>query len=625
MNHKLSEILTLLREDCYQSARNIANKVNTSEKTVRNRIKLLNDELNAHGAAVLSKPNMGYTLIVHNEVAFSQYKRSFLSDITHPKTPDERVIFLLSFLISRINYIKIDDICDNIYVSRNTLSSDIKKVETILNHYQLRINRRPNYGILIEGDEIHKRMCISEQIIDRDFNVSEFNISHDLINTINTFVVTTLMSKNITVSDSYLDDLVKHIFISLERFKDGFYIMSIDNCEHEENLDLLSAAHEISNCIAREFNTYLSEKEIQYLSLLLSAKLPSSAYKRNNNLVISRYIDDLTSKMFKEILDSHNLNFFQNFDLRLSISKHLVPFDLRMKYGIPVTNPLKLEIIKELPFAFTLASTASLALSMHYGTQISEDEITYFAMLIELALDKNRKGSVKKNIVIVCSSGKSTSQLIIRKYRNAFGDYIDNIFECSSYELADFNFEAHQIDYVFSTVKIDIDIPVPIVEVSHFLESKEVDLYTDMFEKDSIVTTFYRRELFFNHIDEKSKDDVIKRLCELASASIQIPETFLDSVNKREELGQTDFGNLVATPHPYKIISDQDFVIVGVLKEPIWWGRNYVQVVLLTSVSSKENEAQETFYARTSRFVFNEDAVKKLIAEPSFDNFISLL
>ncbi|WNJ97221.1 PRD domain-containing protein [Vibrio ruber] len=625
MNQKLSEILTLLREDSYLSAKNIANRVNTSEKTVRNRIKLLNEELHTHGATILSKPNMGFILIIHNEIIFSQYKRSFSSDITHPKTPDERVIFLLSFLISRKAYIKMDDICDNIFVSRNTLSTDIKKVESILNRYQLNINRRPNYGIIIEGEEIHKRMCISEKIISSNFNVLEFNSSHKSINIIHKFVVATLISKYITISDSYLDDLVTHIFISLERFKNGFHIMNINNHESEENAELLLAAHEISDCINREFDIHLPEKEIQYLSLLLSAKLPSSSYKRNSNLVISRQIDDLTSKMFKEILDSHNLNFFQNFDLRLSISKHLVPFDLRMRYGIPVTNPLKLEIIKELPFAFALASTASLALSIHYGHKISDDEITYFAMLIELALDKNRKGLVKKNIVIVCSSGKSTSQLIIRKYRNAFGDYIDNIFECSSYELSEFNFEDNHIDYVFSTVKIDIDIPVPIVEVSHFLESKEIDLYTDMFEKDSIVTTFYRRELFFNNIDEKCKEDVIKRLCQLASEHIQIPEKFLDSVSKREELGQTDFGNLVATPHPYKIISDQDFVIVGVLKEPIWWGKNDVQIVLLMSVSSKENEALETFYERTSRFVFNEDAVKNLIIDPSFDNFISLL
>lgn len=625
MNHKLFDVLKLLRDDCYQSAKDIGKKINTSEKTVRNRIKLLNDELYEHGAAIYSKPNMGYILTIYNNAIFSQYQRRFFSDITHPRTPDERVVFLLSFLIAKKDYIKIDDICDNIFVSRNTLSSDIKKVEIILNDYQLVINRRPNYGIIIEGEEIHKRMCISEQIINRRFNVLEFNLSHSCIKSISKIVVTTLMSKYIEISESCLDDLVEHIFISLKRFKNGFEIINIKDFSREENAELLLAAREISDCIATEFNIYLSKAEVEYLSLLLSAKLPSSAYKTTNNLVISKEIDDLTSKMFKEILDSHNINFLQNFDLRLSINKHLVPFDLRMKYGIPAINPLKLEIIKELPFAFTLASTASLALSIHYGSKISEDEVTYFAMLIELALDKSRKGGVKKNIVIACSSGKSTSQLIIRKYKSVFGDYIDKIFECSSYKLADFDFVGNKIDYVFSTVKIDIDIPVPIVEVSHFLESKEIGLYTDMFEKDSIVTTFYRSELFFNDINGKSKEDVIKRLCELASEFIQIPEKFIDSVRKREELGQTDFGNLVATPHPYKIISDQDFVIVGILKEPIWWSKNYVQVVLLISVSSKENEDQETFYARTSRFVFDENAVKQLIDNPSFDNFISLL
>lgn len=48
-----------------------------------------------------------------------------------------------------------------IYVSRNTITADLKQVEAILNLYHLTINRRPNYGICVEGSEFNRRLCIA--------------------------------------------------------------------------------------------------------------------------------------------------------------------------------------------------------------------------------------------------------------------------------------------------------------------------------------------------------------------------------------------------------------------------------------------------------------------------------
>lgn len=45
------------------------------------------------------------------------------------------------------------ELTDVMYVSRQTLSSDMRQVEKILEKHQLKLIRRPNYGICIEGCE----------------------------------------------------------------------------------------------------------------------------------------------------------------------------------------------------------------------------------------------------------------------------------------------------------------------------------------------------------------------------------------------------------------------------------------------------------------------------------------
>ena len=87
---------------------------------------------------------------------------------------------------------------------------------------------------------------------------------------------------------------------------------------------------------------------------------------------------------------------------------------------------------------------------------------------------------------------------------------------------------------------------------------------------------------------------------------------------------QTDLIPMVAMPHPCRPMTEETFVAVGILKKPIYWHMNQVQVVFLLSISNGK-EDMEHFYKTTLGLMMNEDAIKRLIAEKNYQVFLELL
>ncbi len=148
-----------------------------------------------------------------------------------------------------------------------------------------------------------------------------------------------------------------------------------------------------------------------------------------------------------------------------------------------------------------------------------------------------------------------------------------------------------------------------------------------MFESGdrSAILNYYSTNLFIPNLKAKSREEVISLMCQHIEHFGILPEGFYEAVLQREELGQTDFGNLVALPHPYNVFSEHSFATVAVLDEPILWKNNMVQVVFLLSIGSKEDPQLEEFYQKTSNLFFDEIAIQKLIATPAFETLVEIL
>jgi lichenan operon transcriptional antiterminator len=546
---------------------------------------------------------------------------------TLPDTSQARTDYLLVYLLNRDDYIKIDELSEFLCVSRSTLQASIKEVETLLSEYNISIDRKPNYGIRITGNEFDIRRCIGECFIKHNmYGIGLKIYRQEELDHVAERVMTLSEKYNIKMSETKFDNAITQIYVALKRIKRSHYLSEPDIDINPEQYPEWEMAEELS----REFEKWQSITypacETGYITIYLAGnRIVGGTSDTDDNFVIRETYDRLVLDMLKRIYDEFGIEFRNDFNLRMALNQHMVPFHIRIKYRIHTENPILDEIKQNFAFAYSMAWRACSVLAEYYGHTIADDEIGYFAMYLAAALEHRNTELPKANILIVCSVGRGSSQLLKYKYTHEFKEYLDNVYVCGSYDLSGFDFT--KIDYVFTTVPIHQRIPVPIIEVGQFLDRSDIIKVREVLQRrrSDWLDIYFKEENFFTDIAGNTKEEVLKNICDKIAEQRELPDGFYEAVLKREELAQTDFGNLSAIPHPYKIITDDTFIYTAILQNEILWTKNRVQFVLLSAICAKEDKNLPYFYEISTRFLLREDMIERLIKEKSFDVFIQML
>ncbi len=150
MKEKHRILLKRLDRPEYQTGETLADFMGISSKTVRLLIREINEEL--EGAAIVSRRRVGYRLEISDRDRFERFIGK-TRDRQLPATPQERIAYILEVLLKERQFIKLDDLSERLYISKKTLSRELKEVEARLTAYGLRLVRRPGYGIAAEEND----------------------------------------------------------------------------------------------------------------------------------------------------------------------------------------------------------------------------------------------------------------------------------------------------------------------------------------------------------------------------------------------------------------------------------------------------------------------------------------
>lgn len=626
MQSNLKDILLNLSTDSYITARQLAEKLKIGEKTIRIRLKELEDIGRDYGVVIESKPRFGYRLNVQKN-GLENLLLAFEQSEGLPDSTEERISYLLAYLINYNDYIKIEQLCDFLCVSRSTLQLAIKKVEDLLIRYNLEIIRKPNYGIKIQGNEFDMRRCIGECFVKR--NVLNIENHKSLVEEeayLANVVVELIQKYEINLSEIALENFITQIWVALKRIQKGHLICLADEeisiTDNKERIFLQDVINQISSWK----NIHYTEDEKKYIMIYFaSRRMLGNAERDENNFVIREEIDRLVLKMLELVNHEFSIELRNNFDIRMSLNQHMVPLDIRIRYNIPIKNPILTEIKENYIFAYTIAKRVSIILNEHYKKDVSEDEVGYIAVILALAIEQKKTNQKKSRILIVCGTGKGSARLLMYKYQQIFGQYLEKIYVCSLYEIRTFDFD--KIDYIFTTIPLSMHVPKPVTEIQQFLGNEDIIEIKKVLVQEHMefLEQYYKQDQFFVDLKGQTKEEIVHEMTLKISQQRQIPKDFYDAVMYREKMAQTDFGNLVAMPHPYKTITNETFVYVGILNKPILWGKHLVQIVFLIAVSDKEDENLQKFYEATTKLLLQKDMIKKVIEEKSFEVLLKML
>ena len=624
MNIVHLNLLMNLLSDQYQTASWFAEKLQVSNKTARNLLKELEQMASQHGACLESKSSAGYRLLILDQVLWQQFRLSCQAQ-EHgnlPQSPEERVQYILEYLVHSKDFVRLDELSDLLYIAKRTLTKDLKEIEGFLQRYRIQLVRKPNHGIRIEGSEFNIRLCLASYIARSKKNKL---LPDQTLKRIARCIDDCLHKAAYQLSDVALQNLIVHLFIAIKRIESNHYVpldekwltMLYDPNEYK-------TACQIVERLQQEFQLSFPEAEIRYTALHLAGKR-TLEIDGQKNIVIDPETAEMVDQMLQSVYEAFHFDFRQDLELKMALGQHLIPLKVRVQCDMNMYNPLLKDIKERFALAYTIAAQAGSIIADKYQKILKDDEIGYIALSFALAMERQRNGHEKKNILLVCASGKGSAKLLSYQYRERFGEQLGTITTCDVNHVDAMDYSA--IDYLFTTVPIRAKVPVPILEVQYFLNDQDVRSMKKLLSSDhtSVCSRYFVPELFLPHVPGKTKEAILKYMCAEIHKLRPLPPGFLQAVLKREKLARTSFGNQAAMPHPYKAQTQDTFVCTGLLNAPILWDDAEVQAVFLVSIGTQKDPHLQKFYRVMSKFLLNKACMAQLIQQKNYLSFCQLL
>ena len=640
------------------SSADLSQHFDVSERTIRTYVKRANERLD--GFACLVKKNRGgYSVKVTDGPALNAWLESMHMNIARGNMqPEDRVAYLLNDLLDRTDWVTVDELCHALCVSRPTVSGDLKRVEERLEEFGLKIEKRPHYGIRVIGEELSRRLCLASSVVESLAREEAATGKALPGGGDKTSIVEgaqagpcrmTSLDKIAKIVDAAVDEfdfqinsltyqnLLVHISIALMRIQEGNYVpvdLGANSCICDDRVADVAAG--IAARIRCELGVELPESEQSYIAIHLAGKEmiadPDTALEgkegEETGLVISEEVWSVVTQMLEVVWKSFRYDFRDDLELRMNLARHIVPLVVRLRYHLHIDNPILTDIRRRYPLAYSMALDSSAVLAEHYGATLSENEVGFIAMAFALSLERHRTELPKKNILVVCASGRGSARMLEYRYRQEFGAYVDSIQTCDVAHVSKADFS--KIDYVFTTVPLREALPVPVRQIEFFFddaEVREVRRLLSTREPDALDPSFaarFSKQLFFAHKTFASKKEALVFLCKQMEGTGRVAENFSELVMRREDCVATSFGNEVAMPHPLEPVCDRSFAAVTLLDEPLDWGNGSVKAIFMVAISTEDNDELGGMFDVLAEAFNDADGISKLMQEQSYEALMDL-
>lgn len=631
-NRIIPFVKLLMKQENYVKSEELCGKLMIRGRTLRDDIAKFKDELKEHGVEIISKQGKGYRLHVLDEEKYYDYIAQLLKEEEEaqrllPVYPEDRINYLIKTFLNAQGYIKLDDIAEQIYISKSTLQNDMKEVRERLQYFHLEIVSRPGAGMKVEGSEMHRRSCISQyffhtESMEESFTKrSHMNEQQTLIHHI---LLDTLNEMDFRLSDLGFQNLIIHISIALQRNQEAHK----EDCTAYQDLKPkkeYAIAKQLVERLEEAFRIHLHEIETYYITIHLMGK---KSMQFHREYTITQEIETLLAHVFAKIHQQYGYDFSQDFELYTVLALHFQPMLNRLKYGLMMQNPLLMEIKQENHTAFEMAVLAAEVIQNDLQYGINEDEIGYLALHFALAIERSRNQQrTKKNVIIVCASGAGSSQILLYKIKQRFGSDLDQVYVSELYKLP--QLPQTDYDFILSTVPVPFPTQIPVIEVQYFLNDQDMFRISEAFSMEqedlSFIDQYFHDCLFFTDLQGKTKEAVLHEMIQRISVFEDLDPDFETLVLEREAFAATEFGNMIAMPHPIRPVCKRTFVSVGILKKPIRWQKQLVRYIFLMGIKAQSQENLSLFHETISALVMDPHAMARWEKDCTLANLKTIL
>lgn len=650
LNIKEKDILQFLikNKERFVTSKELAEYLSCSDRTVRNALKLIEKTMIIQGAQLISKQGQGYQIFFENQGAYQEFRQTYELEEDYTKAAvskgDDRLVFILNKLLFEQVPVLFDDLADELYVSRSTLSHDFKKIRVMLSEYNLSIESRANKGVYVSGEERDKRRFIMNYFLENQFLKTlhcyvKFNFFDQTVplEEFARIVLDECQEANLKLSDFVLQNLVVHIALAIVRIKSGFEIKNID-CQMTDAVER-KVAQKILFKVSQVTNQEFPVQEIDYITLHLLAK--SQQCQKNQKNISEEGLKKSLVQTFQDLGLDDIYNFSSDFQLIEGLITHLMTLQVRLESQITLNNPLVDEIKQNYSDIFFMTREILANMDMFLEWSISDDEIAYVSLHFLAAMERSKE-STKFNILAICATGFGAAQMLRNRLETEFGNRLEVVDVIGYYELNQEKLKG--IDFIVSAVDLsNLYFQIPVFKVSVFLKSDEMEMIRKAMDQMQVSShvrlskiskfennnfrQYFSKENFL--ICTKSdKENLLEKMIQGLSAgeSNEFEQSLFHGIKQREELSSVVFSEKIAVPHPIQPFATEGKVSVAICKDSLFWDNqsSHVQLVFLLSPSIYGNEGLATVTKKIVSLTENDELQNQLISCNNFEDFINI-
>jgi transcriptional antiterminator len=467
------------------SVDDLATELKLTDRMVRYNLGSVESVLDDHGLRLNRRRGVG--IWVEGSPTARRDLLVALDESTGPAVldpADRRGRILLALLIASPEPVRSEALEGRLGVSRPTIRRDMREAETWLEQHRLHLRRMPGRGIAVAGSEIDLRggllalvlEIVPDQVLQRTLDrVDSLAAAHTDIETfldrLDLGAFRTILGdelRDLDDRDPTVTTAALYLAIAAHRIRVG-QAVRLGTGRLRSLLDhpASASAARIATAVEAVVGVPLGRTDVAAITESLLGLTQLVDVTARPEAVDVRYIDRVIAAAAARIHPS----LATDEQLRTSLLDHVRRLHVRLRFGLPVSNPLQQEVRKRYPDVYRAAAEILAEAGPVAGTETPVEEIGLLTMYLAGSLERHRLRP-KVRVTVVCPAGMATVWILVSRLVAEFPQ-IDVIRVVSK---AAFETEpGEEPDLVVSTIPLD-DLPAAttLIVVSPLLREADV-------------------------------------------------------------------------------------------------------------------------------------------------------
>ena len=464
----------LIKNDMTLTAQELANYAHVSTKTIYRTIKKINEE-SSRGDLVISEVGKGFRLDYEKYLKETQDGKQETTD----EALNRRNRVMLKLLFKSPNTISVKELFESYFVTDSVILKDSKKMAEFLQGYHLELQRKNNRFAII-GDEPDIRKAVNSLLGQTNLMNATFLANEENVNAYDVNYITSLLEYiekrlETTINYPYNENIFSHLYILLKRSREGSISTEDDGLDQEEQqlIRTHQALYEVSEEVIRRVAGYLGNPlatiEAFYLfQYLISSRLENEDLQWIPTESEAMEVSCFFIRQMKQLLGIE----IDTKEYQEDLLGHIAPLLYRLKHDIIVKNEMLSDILLEYPKTYhAVEQVAKLAEQQFKLAPISKDEIGFLVLYFVRYKEMKRR---KQRVLIMCSSGVGTSELLKVKVRKSFPD-IEIVDVLSAKKFQKYQEDYQDIDLILTTIRPSSALSIPSLLVNSVFTKQDAE------------------------------------------------------------------------------------------------------------------------------------------------------